>query len=245
MPENAQQIADDLQGRIDSGEFPPGARLPGEPALVRQYGVAKMTAGGALKILVAEGVAQARPGSGTYVREFKPLVRDAVRRLSRSQWASGASVWSADVDDRPLDVADVEVEELAAPAWAARALGLAEGDAVVRRGRRFVVDGKPVQSAVSYLPADLVRGTRIAEPDTGPGGTYKRLEELGSAPVSFEEDVRARMPSAAEAESLAVPAGTPVIEVYRTAFTADGRPVEVNRMLLDAGSYVMRYRFES
>ncbi|WP_327392949.1 MULTISPECIES: GntR family transcriptional regulator [unclassified Streptomyces] len=244
MADTAQQIADDLRARIDSGEFAPGDRLPGEPALVRQYGVAKMTANGALKILIAEGIAQARTGSGTYVREFKPVIRDAVKRLARSHWASGASIWSADVEDRPLDVADLEVDEVEAPKWVARALALDEGAAVIRRSRRFLVEGEPVQSAVSYLSAELVRDTRIARPDTGPGGTFKRLEEIGSAPERFEEDLRARMPSAEEAERLHLSAGTPVVEIYRTAFTSDGSPVEVNRMLIDAGSYVMRYRFE-
>ncbi|MGW7515097.1 GntR family transcriptional regulator [Streptomyces sp. NPDC054796] len=245
MAETAQQIADDLRARIDSGEFAPGKRLPGEPALVRQYGVAKMTANSALKILVAEGIAQARTGSGTYVREFKPVIRDAVKRLAQSQWGSGTSIWSADIEDRPLDVVDVEVDEIEAPAWVARALELDEGSAVIRRSRRFLVEGEPIQSAVSYLPADLVRDTPIAQPDSGPGGTFKRLEEIGSAPKRFEEDLRARMPSAEEAEKLHLPAATPVLEVYRTAFTSDGRPVEINRMLLDAGAYVMRYRFES
>ncbi len=84
MPETARQIADDLRARIDSGEFGPGARLPGEPALVKQYGVAKMTAANALKLLVTEGAAYARAGSGTYVRDFKPIRRVATRRLSQS-----------------------------------------------------------------------------------------------------------------------------------------------------------------
>lgn len=76
MPKTARQIADDLHTRIDDGEFGPGDRLPGEPALVKLYGVAKMTAGGALRILVAEGVAVARSGSGTYVIDPSPSRRE-------------------------------------------------------------------------------------------------------------------------------------------------------------------------
>ncbi|MFJ5178853.1 GntR family transcriptional regulator [Streptomyces griseoviridis] len=245
MPETARQIADDLRARIEDGEFGPGARLPGEPALVRDYGVAKMTASGALKLLVAEGVALSRAGSGTYVREFKPIVRDATKRLSRDQWAAGKSIWSADIGERPMTVADVEVYEQEAPRWVARILGLDEGAPVVVRSRRFLVDDEPVQMATSYLPADLVRGSRIAEPDSGPGGTYKRLAELGAEPVRFGEDLRARMPSSDESAALSILPGTPVIEICRTAFTADGTVVELNRMLLDAGAYALRYTFGS
>ncbi|MEU7552391.1 GntR family transcriptional regulator [Streptomyces sp. NPDC044571] len=245
MPETARQIADDLRARIDSGEFGPGARLPGEPALVRQYGVAKMTAANALKLLVTEGAAVARPGSGTYVREFKPIRRVATQRLSRSQWSSGASIWSADVSGRPMEVVDIEVHETVAPGWVVRALRLDEGATVLVRSRRYLVDGSPVQQATSYLAADLVRHTRIAQPDPGPGGVYARLADLGLAPVDFTEELRARMPSPEEADLLALLPATPLIEVYRTAMTAERKPVEVNHMLLDAGSYVMQYDFNS
>ena len=57
MPETSRQIADDIRARIYSGELAPGDRLPGEPTLVKQYGVAKMTANQALKLLVSEGLA--------------------------------------------------------------------------------------------------------------------------------------------------------------------------------------------
>lgn len=245
MPETARQIADDLRARIDDGEFGPGVRLPGEPALVRDYGVAKMTASGALKLLVAEGVAVSRPGSGTYVREFKPLLRDATKRLSRERRDDGQSIWATDVGARPMSVADLEVWEEDAPRWVARLLQVDDGARVIVRSRRYLVDDEPVQRAVSYLPADLVRNTRIAEPDPGQGGIYQRLAELGVEPVRFDEDLRARMPSSEESSALAVLPGTPVIEIYRTAYTAEGRAVEVNRMLLDAGAYALRYTFDS
>ncbi|MFJ5288474.1 winged helix-turn-helix domain-containing protein [Streptomyces sp. NPDC088348] len=96
MPQTARQIADDLRARITSGEFGAGARLPGEPALVQQYGVAKMTAGGALKLLIAEGIAYARPGSGTYVRDFQPIRRVAnqlCRPTAEAPWPGSPTAW--------------------------------------------------------------------------------------------------------------------------------------------------------
>lgn len=66
-PMTSRRIAADLRRRIQDGEFAPGDRLPGEPALVKAYKVAKTTAGAALRILVAEGTAFSRVGSGTYV----------------------------------------------------------------------------------------------------------------------------------------------------------------------------------
>jgi len=48
-----------------------------------------------------------------------------------------------------------------------------------------------------------------------------------------------------EAERLALPPGTPVMDIVRTAYTADGQIVEVNEMTADASSYVFRYDFEA
>ncbi|MEV7722650.1 GntR family transcriptional regulator [Streptomyces sp. NPDC088184] len=241
MAENARDIADALRKRIRSGDLAPGARLPGEPALVKSYGVAKETARRALTLLVSEGLAVRRKGSGTYVREFQPIRRVANRRLAQDGWGTGRSIWSSDVGERPMQVTDLRVYEAPAPADVALVLGLAEGTPVIVRDRLFTVEGEPVQAAVSYLPADLVRESPIAREDTGPGGTYARLAELGAKPVRFIEELRSRMPSQEESERLRLADGTPVVEIYRTALTAQDRPVEVNRMLLDAGAYVMEY----
>jgi GntR family transcriptional regulator len=141
-------------------------------------------------------------------------------------------------------VDSVEVTEEAAPAAVAAVLELGEGaDVCVRR--RFVLDGKPVLLSTSYLPAGLVAGTAITRLETGPGGTYARLAELGRGPARFREEVRSRMPGAQEAERLALPAGVPVVLIARTAFDAEGRAVEVNEMVLDSSAYVLEYDFEA
>lgn len=58
--------------------------------------------------------------------------------------------------------------------------------------------------------------------DTGPGGTYARLAELGHAPARFREDLRSRMPQPDEADRLDIKPGTPVIDILRLAVATDG-----------------------
>ncbi|MBZ6230892.1 UTRA domain-containing protein [Streptomyces olivaceus] len=70
---------------------------------------------------------------------------------------------------------------------------------------------------------DENEGLRIVSPPL-----YARLAELGHKPLRFREEVRSRMPSKEEAEQLSMSAGTPVILVCRTAYTGEGRAVEVN-----------------
>jgi GntR family transcriptional regulator len=106
-----------------------------------------------------------------------------------------------------------------------------------------LADGRPVETAVSYVPADIADGTRIAEPDTGPGGIYARLEEMGHVLDRFTEEVSARMPAAPERRRLELAPGTPVIILVRTAFDTTGRPVEVCDTVKAAPAYVLEYDF--
>ncbi|MFC4495483.1 GntR family transcriptional regulator [Streptomyces nanshensis] len=240
-----QQIAGALRAAIQAGEYGPGDRLPGENDLMATYEVARMTARQALGVLQSEGLTESRKGAGVFVRDFKPLRRQGIKRLSEEQWGNGQSIWAADIGDRTLEVDQVSVCEESAPERIARVLDLAPGDAVCVRNRRFVLDGKPVLLATSYLPAELVAGSAITQKDTGPGGIYARLDELGWKPVHFREEIRSRMPSQDEVSSLQLTSGTPVILLCRTAFADEGRAVEVNEMTLDSASYVLDYSFDA
>ncbi|GAA2845536.1 GntR family transcriptional regulator [Streptosporangium fragile] len=237
-----RRIADGLREAILSGDLRDGDRLPGENALMAQHGIARATARQALSVLINEGLAVPKRGSGVYVRLFRPIRRHGARRLSREQWGRGQAIWDSDTGDRPYTVDEVEIDRETADDAVARALGGAE---VWVRRRRYSVDGRPVQLSVSHFPARLVENTAITRQDTGPGGVYARLGELGHAPVHFTEEIRARMPHPHETVQLDLPAGTPVIVIARTAYTADGVPVEVNEMVLDAASYVLQYDFDA
>jgi GntR family transcriptional regulator len=236
------QIAADLRQSIASGQYGPDARLPGENELMGTYRVARETARKALAQLINEGVATPRRGAGVFVRAFRPVVRDGIQRLS-SALPPAKSIWGDETEGRNFGIDGIAVHEAQAPEHVALLLDLTDGAQVIVRNRRYLLDTKPVLLARSYLPATLANGSDIAQPDTGPGGIYARLRELGHPPVRFREDLRARMPEPGEAAELELAAGTPVVEIVRTAYTEDGRPVEVNEMVADASAYVFRYDF--
>ncbi|MGX1630809.1 GntR family transcriptional regulator [Streptomyces albidoflavus] len=240
-----QRIADTLREAIQAGEYGPGDRLPGENDLMATHDVARMTARQALGVLQAEGIAESRKGAGVFVRAFRPLRRRGIQRLAQEQWGAGRSIWAADTENRDLVVDQVEVTEEPAPERISVVLGVEAESKVCVRRRRFVLDGKPVLLATSYLPAPIVAGSAITEENTGPGGVYARLAELGYKPVHFREEIRSRMPSKDEAAQLNISPGTPVILICRTAFADEGRPVEINEMTLDAASYVLEYDFDA
>ncbi len=62
-----QQVYALLEERIDSGEYPPGERLPSALALVEEVGISPVTARRVLKELRDAGLAYMEPGIGTFV----------------------------------------------------------------------------------------------------------------------------------------------------------------------------------
>lgn len=238
-------IAEVLRTAIDEGEYRTGDRLPGEQALASQFGVSPMTARHAIRVLKAEGLAESRKGAGVFVQAFRRIRSRRIPRLARDQWGSGKSIWEAD-DERSLNVDQIEVCEAAPPQEVADVLGLSGSEVACIRSRRYSLEGRPVLLATSYLPLDLVAESAITRADTGPGGIYARLADLGHAPVRYREEIRgAGVPTPSEAARLSMAADRQILRLCRTAFDAGRRVVEINEMVMDAASYVLEYEYDA
>jgi len=64
-----EEIADDLEKRIEVGEFPPGSRLPSRRELTAYYDVTAPVIDRAMQILRVKGLTETLAGVGVYVRE--------------------------------------------------------------------------------------------------------------------------------------------------------------------------------
>ncbi|MFE2540895.1 GntR family transcriptional regulator [Actinacidiphila glaucinigra] len=67
-----EQLAAILERKIRSGEYAPGARLPGELVMTHDYGVGPGTVRRALSILRDAGLVVTRPARGTFVADPLP-----------------------------------------------------------------------------------------------------------------------------------------------------------------------------
>ncbi|MCX4919951.1 GntR family transcriptional regulator [Streptomyces sp. NBC_00687] len=242
MPVSYREIAAELRQQIIEGRYQPGDKLPRLTQLQEQYGAGYQTVRSAITLLEQEGLVVAIRRAGTIVRE-----RPERRRITRSR-----QVYR---DDRgyyfdPTAQGWVAVS-ISAPTWGsppvdlAAVLGVAPTAEVLIRAR---VMGDPQtraakQLALSYLPADVARGTRLAEADTGPGGIYDRLEEMGYGPLEWSESVSASMPSPEEVHLLGMPAdvGVPLLRVVRVTTSPSGRVVEINDTKMSSEEFEIGY----
>jgi GntR family transcriptional regulator len=168
------------------------------------------------------------------------IIRNETVRLSVGIWGAGRSVWEPDGVAPAVEVDMLDTTHT--PADVAEALGLGEAWC---RSRRYLVDGRPVMLAASYVPLELAAGTRILEEDTGPGGTYARLADLGHAPARFRHDLTAMTSRAADALALLEDPGAPVLVAIRTAYDAAGRPVECSRLVYDPAQITVRFEHDA
>lgn len=74
-----QAILGDIEGRIVSGEWPPGHRIPFEVELAAQYQCSRMTVNKVMTQLARAGLIERRKRSGSFVRQ--PMAQSAVLEI--------------------------------------------------------------------------------------------------------------------------------------------------------------------
>jgi GntR family transcriptional regulator len=235
------RIAEGLRTAINAGRYAPGQPLPTARELMDQWGVARQTVQNAVDQLQAEGLVTSRPGRGWYVAERRPIQRLARNRLARSEREAGRGAFLSDAAKGGwVPEVTVEISRETADERIAALLGLTDERDVVVRERKMRADQQVVQLATSYVPADIAGGTAIEQRDTGPGGMYARLEELGHRLTRFDEAVRGRPPRPDEAIELDIPYGYPILAITRVAWAGE-RAVEVNDIVMAADRFELRY----
>lgn len=241
-----KQIADALRQRLDAGEYGAGDKLPSESELMRQFGASRATVRKAFDVLMGEGRVESRRGVGIFVR-IPPSALFVLRdtdRLKRKTWGADKHSSRRRPFERDAEESGArfrqeirQLMEVPAPANVARHLAVNEGDLVFVRRRRISLDGRPAHLGDSYLPLDIAVGA-LREHDTGPGGTYARIEDAGHRLSHFDEQLTFRMPTSTERRALRLGPGVPVVDLVRIAHTRT-RPLECFVAVM-AGD---RYRF--
>jgi GntR family transcriptional regulator len=229
------QVASAIRAAIQAGKFPAGSQLPAEPELAARYGVSRATVNRALSMLRAEGLIKPARGRGTTVNALPPIRRSTTRRVSRQAREEGGAHGAFDGEITRLGLTprtDVEVGQVPMPEDLAGYLDVPAGAPVLARARVMFANDVPVQVATSYLPLALAEGTAITEADTGPGGIYSRLADIGQEPVAFREITRVRPPDPEEARTLQLDADHRVYDLVRIARTGEGRAVEICRTVM-------------
>jgi DNA-binding GntR family transcriptional regulator len=238
-----QRISADLRRQIQEGTLGPGALLPSETEVAREYGVSRQTARSALQALEHEGLVVVRPRRGRVVRSNQRLRwhLSEFERPDRTILAT-SDAWETDIERQGHDPTrqDLEVARITPPDKIAARLNLDPRTdiCVVHRHIRYI-DGKPAIISDDYFDEKIVEGTELAEPkDTT---RENILAEAGYEQVYDIDEIITRMPTPDEVTRLGIPAGTPVAEHIRTGYTAENRPVRLMISIVPGDTLILQY----
>lgn len=235
------RVLEDLRFRIRSGLLEPGARVPSRNAIITNYGVGETAAKHALAVLLAEGLIEARPGSGSYVRRAPAA---GFLEHDRPQFPGSPFGVAETAASRRL-AWEHQTEQVQPPGPIARRLDLEPGELATMTRYLLSADGEPVQLATSFEPARLTAGSQVALPEQGPlagRGVIERMRSIGVDVDEVTEEVGVRLSSRADAAELSIQPGSPVLVIERTHYR-DGRAVECTEIVVPADRFKLRYRY--
>lgn len=106
-------IAAKILQLIDSGEFPPGSRLPGERDLAERFGVSRVTVREAEIALEAQGRIAIKTGSGVYAKPRPAQATDALPDVSAFELTAARAVIEAEAAALAASrIGDADLQEL-------------------------------------------------------------------------------------------------------------------------------------
>ncbi|WP_053057592.1 GntR family transcriptional regulator [Rubrobacter aplysinae] len=228
-----RQIAEVLQLRIHDGVVTEGRHLGSEAGLGTEFGVSRITIRQALSELEQKALVERVPGKGTYVRQREPKV-ERITRLSG--FGENMSALGLSAEYRTL-----EAKETFAPPEVSDRLGVAGRRAFLLE-RVLLADGSPVGMHVSYLPSWLVSNApeRFTRGALESGSLYTAVQAAGCSLARAEEIVEPVMLDASQAGKLDTHEVALALQVRRTVYESDERPVEYATIIYRTDAYTFR-----
>ncbi|GAB3487175.1 GntR family transcriptional regulator [Nocardiopsis coralliicola] len=233
------EIAHDLMDDIDEGRYAPGVRLPTEDHLMEYYSTSRNTVRRALQELSSRGRIDIKQGSGSTVREYRPVARLLADPSGTDPAEALADELSGRQGAQPAPQRSLLVEE-AGPA-VARALDLGEGErSVVVRVWDGSIGGRLWERSQVYLPLSLTADSphrgELVDPGHAERDTKEILAAVGFPETSAAQVVGARMPSLKESGLFALGPGVPLLVHEKVSFSGE-RPVAFTSTLMPADRY--------
>src|ERR1017187_7498743 len=165
-PPKYAQVIEELQRRIENGEYPPGSLLPSEHQLSDEFSIARPTVVRALRVLRPDGWIETQQGKGSFVRGRPALARVTSARPGQAELDSDESPESGDL---------ISAAMAAPPPRIAALLGTDAGTELLCRRRLVRQDDEPSEVVTLCFPAGVPEGTSLAGSEPVAGGVRGHL----------------------------------------------------------------------
>lgn len=209
--------------QLAEGRFADG--LPGEFALMEEFGVARVTVRRALEKMAADGLISREPGRGTRpIRTATPSMGEGGQGISVQRANLGGLLENLVSMGLRTSVKVIDVQTVTASASVAAALQLNLGDAVQKAVRVRSTREGPLSHITTYVPAEVARQFGRRELARKP--ILVLLEEAGVQVGRAHQTISAKLADATLAQHLDVSVGSALLAVRRLVYDANERPVQ-------------------
>jgi len=225
------QVTTDLAMQLRLGRWAPGAIIPSEQELCSHYGVSRGTVRRALESLARDGIIERHPGRGSFL----------CRPKSEGQIAGSYTRFR--VEGPPLDAGGriLSFSRRRASPEIAEVLSLRRSEQLFRFERIRFVNRTPVALQLSFVPERIC-----------PRLTAKQLQEshlidvlrdrFGIEFTHADEYIEPALADDYVAQHLTLLPNTPIFQLERRTYLADGRVGEFRRAVMRGDIY--RYKVE-
>lgn len=224
------QLADELAQAV-TNDFKAGDKLPGERELSEVYEVSRTTVRLALHELESSGLIERRHGRGTFVLNRHNQTADLLETYSITEQIRGRGLEPSTVN--------IEFSELVVEKNLAEHMGCETGDKALMIKRVRYGDSRPMMVERTYVPLKLF--PTLSRATLEHRSLYEVMERDFNQIVSeAEEEFYASIARSNDARLLDISEGSPVLELERTTYNAQGEVVEYTVSVARADQF--RYR---
>ena len=222
-----QQIADDIEGQIVSGELQSGDRIQSEREMSQELGVNRLTVRRAFNVLVERGLIDRRHAGGTFV---------TTPRIERK--AGELFPFTLGIQNLGMTpgVEKVSFEIVPADSSLASVLMLQMSVPVYHIYRVRFVNDEPVMLEQFFVSAEMF--PNFDDHDHGKLSGYAIMDTAyGIRVVRAEQSLEPVIATTFEAELLNIKQGEPLMLERRLSFDEHGRAVEYGKDLYRADKF--------
>lgn len=211
-----------LREQLHEGLFAQG--VPGEHALMRQFGVARVTVRRALQELAGEGLIARERGRGTRAlgATAAPAPGGGHGRTKTTRLTGLLENLVSTSLNTTVRV--LEVTTVGASAEVAQALRVAPGAMVQKAVRVRSTREGPLSHITTWVPGDFA--TRFGKRELAKKPILMLLEESGVRVGGARQTISARLADAQVAAQLGIAVGSALLAVRRLIHDERGRPVQ-------------------
>lgn len=220
------QLKQNIKDGMNSGEYPPGSKLPNEVELCEMFGISRITVRRAIQELAEEGFLDRKQGKGTFVKRNK-MARELIN-------VNGFTDFSKQIGKNPSKKTLI-CEETKADKEIADSLEISIGSPVLKLARVMFIDQEPFLIDLAHY--SLERFPNLLERIHQHTSSYEVLEKIYNVDIKNSKSkkvITAIQANQEDSENLDCEIGDTLFNIYKTVYDHDGVPIHTSNFKVPA-----------